>query len=426
MSLCSRNACYQLSVAPAEQRNRAILALSRILYDRAERIDQANREDIRTAEAEHLAAPLLHRLIFDEKKMKQTCDGLNDLAALPDPLGSTTYAMEITEGLSVYRVVCPIGVIGVIFESRPDALIQIASLCIKSGNAVLLKGGREALQTNRILCDCVRDALAEAGLPADTAQLLETREDVASMLKEDGLIDLIIPRGSRQFVRYIMDNSRIPVLGHSDGICHVYIDEFADPAKAVPVTVDSKAQNVSVCNAAETILIHEKIAATVLPPLCEALRKAGVEIRGDEAVAALVPCSPASEQDWETEYLDYIVSIRTVSSLQEAVDHINRYGSHHTDCICTEDPDNASAFMKRVDSAGVYWNVSTRFADGFVYGFGAEVGIATGKIHARGPMGLEGLTTYKYKLIGQGQTMAEMKSGARSYTHKTLQSDCPL
>ena len=223
-----------------------------------------------------------------------------------------------------------------------------------------------------------------------------------------------------------MDNSRIPVLGHSDGICHVYIDEFADPAKAVPVTVDSKAQNVSVCNAAETILIHEKIAATVLPPLCEALRKAGVEIRGDEAVAALVPCSPASEQDWETEYLDYIVSIRTVSSLQEAVDHINRYGSHHTDCICTEDPDNASAFMKRVDSAGVYWNVSTRFADGFVYGFGAEVGIATGKIHARGPMGLEGLTTYKYKLIGQGQTMAEMKSGARSYTHKTLQSDCPL
>ena len=426
MSLCSRNACYQLSVAPAEQRNRAILALSRILYDRAERIDQANREDIRTAEAEHLAAPLLHRLIFDEKKMKQTCDGLNDLAALPDPLGSTTYAMEITEGLSVYRVVCPIGVIGVIFESRPDALIQIASLCIKSGNAVLLKGGREALQTNRILCDCVRDALAEAGLPADTAQLLETREDVASMLKEDGLIDLILPRGSRQFVRYIMDNSRIPVLGHSDGICHVYIDEFADPAKAVPVTVDSKAQNVSVCNAAETILIHEKIAATVLPPLCEALRKAGVEIRGDEAVAALVPCSPASEQDWETEYLDYIVSIRTVSSLQEAVDHINRYGSHHTDCICTEDPDNASAFMKRVDSAGVYWNVSTRFADGFVYGFGAEVGIATGKIHARGPMGLEGLTTYKYKLIGQGQTMAEMKSGARSYTHKTLQSDCPL
>ena len=426
MSLLSRKSSYDLSAAPEESRNRAILALSRILEESFEEIRLANLEDLRSAEEDHLFSPLLHRLVFDEKKLKQVSDGLRALAALPDPLGKTTYAMEITEGLSVYRVVCPIGVVGVIFESRPDALIQIASLCIKSGNAVLLKGGREALRTNRILCSCVRRALSEAALPPDSAQLLESREDVASMLKEDALIDLIIPRGSRQFVRYIMDNSRIPVLGHSDGICHVYIDEFADPTLAVKVTVDSKTQNVSVCNAAETILVHEKIAPGVLPPLFESLKKAGVEIRGDEEVQKIVPCAPARAEDWETEYLDYIVSVKIVSSLSDAVDHINTFGSHHTDCICTACEENAAAFMQRVDSAGVYWNVSTRFADGFVYGFGAEVGIATGKIHARGPMGLEGLTTYKYKLIGSGHTMAEMKSGARAYTHKPLRDSCPL
>ena len=426
MSLNARKAFSALSVAQADRRDHAVRVLSRLLHERFDGISAANGEDLKAAEKDGLAAPLLHRLVFDEKKMRQTADGLEDLSALPDPLGKTTYAMEITEGLSVYRVVCPIGVVGVIFESRPDALVQIASLCIKSGNAVLLKGGREALHTNRILCSCVRDALAEAGLPADGAQLLETREEVASMLKEDALIDLIIPRGSREFVRYIMDNSRIPVLGHSDGICHVYIDESADPELAVKVAADSKAQNVSVCNAAETILVHEKIAPAVLPKLAEALAKAKVEIRGDEAVRKIISCAPASEKDWETEYLDYIVSIKTVSSLSEAVEHINAFGSHHTDCICTSDEAAASGFMNLVDSAGVYWNVSTRFADGFVYGFGAEVGIATGKIHARGPMGLEGLTTYKYKLIGSGQTMAEMKSGERKYTHRPLSDACPI
>ena len=426
MSLRSRKASYDLSAASLTARNQALLALARVLEERYDEIQSANGEDLRAAEQDHLASPLMHRLVFDRKKLDHVADGLRALAALPDPLGKTTYAMEITEGLSVFRVVCPIGVIGVIFESRPDALIQISSLCIKSGNAVLLKGGREAIRTNRILCDCVCAALKEAGLPSDAAQLLESREDVASMLKEDALIDLIIPRGSRQFVRYIMDNSRIPVLGHSDGICHVYIDEFAEPALAVKVALDSKVQNVSVCNAAETILVHEKTASAVLPPLCDALKKAGVEIRGDEAVRKIVPCAPAQAEDWETEYLDYIVSVKTVASLAEAVEHINAYGSHHTDCICTASEKNAAVFMQRVDSAGVYWNVSTRFADGFVYGFGAEVGIATGKIHARGPMGLEGLTTYKYKLIGSGQTMAEMKSGERAYTHKPLSDACPL
>ena len=425
ISLRARNAFYDLSVSPAEQRNQAIRNIAHAIKEEFTAIKEANLADCHAAEEEHLSSPLLHRLVFDEKKLAQTADGLEALALLPDPLGKTTYSAEITEGLSVYRVVCPIGVIGVIFESRPDALIQIASLCIKSGNAVLMKGGREAVRTNKILCSCVRRALQEAGLPSDAALLLETREDVKSMIREDRLIDLIIPRGSRQFVQYIMDNSRIPVLGHSDGICHVYIDETADPAKAVKVAVDSKIQNVSVCNAAETILVHEKAAASILPSLCAALKEANVEIRGDESVQKLIPCQPADDSDWSTEYLDYIVSVKMVSSLSEAVTHINEFGSHHTDCICTEDEDKASEFMRRVDSAGVYWNVSTRFADGFVYGFGAEVGIATGKIHARGPMGLEGLTTYKYKLIGNGHTMSEMKDGTRSYTHRMLNSNCP-
>lgn len=425
ISLRSRTAFYDLSVSAAEKRNWTIHTLSRILRERFSEIEDANRQDLHDSEIEHLSAPLLHRLLFDRAKLLQVTDGLDSLCSLPDPLGKTSYAEEITDGLSLYRVSCPIGVIGVIFESRPDALIQIASLCIKSGNAVLLKGGREALRTNQVLCSCVREALSECGLPADAAQLLESREDVQSMLKEDQLIDLIIPRGSSQFVRYIMDNSRIPVLGHSDGICHVYIDESADPEMAVKVALDSKAQNVSVCNAAETLLIHKDAAEKILPVLSKAFSEAHVEIRGDSQTRKIISCSAADDHDWSTEYLDYIISVKIVSSLTDAIEHINRFGSHHTDCIISENRKNAETFMQKVDSAGVYWNVSTRFADGFVYGFGAEVGIATGKIHARGPMGLDGLTTYKYKLIGCGHTMGEIKKGIHAYTHKSLNQDCP-
>ncbi len=426
VSLQARKAFYELSVSSPEVRNAALLSAAGMLERRAPEIFAANEQDLKDAEAEALAAPLLHRLRFGPEKLHQVILGLQALAALPDPIGATTLSTRITEGLDLYRVTCPIGVIGVIFESRPDALVQIASLAIKSGNAVLLKGGREALRTNRELTAALRSALQEASLPADCAQLLETREDVASMLKEDRLIDLIIPRGSNAFVRYIMDNSRIPVLGHADGLCHLYIDRAADPETALAVAVDSKVQNVSVCNAIETLLIHRDIAPSMLPRLAEALRAAGVALRGDEETRSIISCDPASEEDWSTEYLDYILSIRVVSSLEQAVEHINHYGSHHTDGIITEDDEAARIFLSRVDSAGVYRNVSTRFADGFVYGFGAEVGIATGKIHARGPMGLEGLTTYKYKLLGSGQTMAEMKSGKRQYLHQPLNSRCPL
>ena len=420
MSSRARAGFTDLSVSPLEVRNQALLRLADLLSSSEEAVFSANQADLVCAENEGLAAPLLHRLKFGREKMDQVCSGLKALASLPDPIGKTTYAMEITEGLDLYRVICPIGVIGVIFESRPDALVQIASLCIKSGNAVLLKGGREAIRTNQALTAVIRRALSDTGLPADCAQLLESREDVAAMLKEDELIDLIIPRGSNAFVRYIMDNSRIPVLGHADGICHVYVDRDADPDMAVRIAVDSKTQNVSVCNAAETLLIHQDAAAAILPRIADALREKGVEIRGDDKASALIGCLPAGEEDWSREYLDYIISVKIVGSLREAIDHINHYGSHHTDCIVTSDREAAAEFMNRVDSAGVYWNVSTRFSDGFVYGFGAEVGIATGKLHARGPMGLEGLTTYKYKLFGNGHTMAEMKSGIRQYTHRSL------
>lgn len=425
LSFRARQAFYSLSVSSSETRNNVLLSLSRILKDRADEIFAANQEDYSLSEKEGLSSPLLHRLLFREEKLASVTAGLEALSLLPDPLGQTTYAEEITEGLDLYRVVCPIGVIGVIFESRPDALVQIASLCIKSGNAVLMKGGREALRTNQVLCSCVRQALKSVNQCEDCACLLETREDVTAMLKEDKLIDLIIPRGSNSFVRYIMDNSHIPVLGHSDGICHVYIDEDSDPEVSVAVAVDSKVQNVSVCNAAETILIHEKAIPDTLPLLAEKYSAAGVEIRGDDICRKWILCNKAADSDWSSEYLDYIISIKSVSSLDEAIHHINYFGSHHTDCIVTRNAEHASRFMNLVDSAGVYWNVSTRFADGFVYGFGAEVGIATGKLHARGPMGLEGLTTYKYKLIGSGQTMAEMKNGSRSYSHRPLNTDCP-
>jgi len=426
MALLSRQAAWTLAAADISLRNDALLCMAKVLTARKDEIFSANDDDYAQAQADGLAAPLLKRLVFKEEKLASVTAGLEALAGLADPIGQTTYACELTEGLKLYRVACPIGVIGVIFESRPDALVQIASLALKSGNAVLLKGGREALRTNHVLCDCLREAAAEVGLPADFAQLLTTRDDVAAMLKEDDLIDLIIPRGSNEFVRYIMDNSRIPVLGHADGICHVYVDASADIDMAVSIAVDSKTQNVAVCNAMETLLLHKNIAANYLPLLLPAMREKNVRLLGDEAVQAVIPVEPATEADWSTEYLDYILSIRVVDDLDAAIDHINRYGSGHTDCIVTADAAAARTFMTRVDSAGVYHNVSTRFADGFVYGFGAEVGIATGKIHARGPMGLEGLTTYKYKLMGSGQLMAEMKSGKRAYTHQLLNEECPL
>lgn len=419
----AKEASFLLAASPAEKRNAALSAVADALEAAKEAIFAANAQDMEAAKAEGLAAPALKRLKFDENKLADVCAGLRALSAMDDPIGHEQLRTELAEGLVLSRVACPIGVVGVIFESRPDALVQIAGLCLKSGNAVLLKGGREAMHSNQALFAVMKEASEAAGIPAGWAGLLTTREEVGAMLAMDEYIDLIIPRGSNSFVRYIMDNSRIPVLGHSDGVCHVYLDAACDPQMAARVTVDAKTQYPAACNAAETLLVHKDAAAKALPIVAAALHVAGVKLRADARALALmpgIPCEAADESDWKAEYLDNVIAIRIVDSIGEAIAHINRYGSHHTDCIVTSDEQAAAQFAALVDSAGVYHNCSTRFADGFRYGFGAEVGIATGKIHARGPMGLEGLCSYKYILRGHGDIVADFAGKKRAFTHKKL------
>lgn len=424
LAASARQAAYSLAAMEIEKRNAALLGIREALLKNAPEIYAQNQMDVADAEKENLAAPLLKRLKFDEKKMQDVLSGIDSLMELPDPLANTQLARELTEGLNLYRISCPIGVIGVIFESRPDALVQIATLCLKSGNAVLLKGGREALRTNRALFDAIIEG-TKGILPDGWAALLETRDDVNEMLSQDEAIDLIIPRGSNQFVKYIMDHTRIAVMGHAEGLCHTYVDAAADVEKAIKITVDAKTQALAVCNATETLLVHKEIAADFLPRCIKALQEKNVEIRGDERVREIIDCIPATEADWAAEYLDAILSIKIVDAIDEAIAHINRYGSHHTDAILTQDPKAQKQFLSLVDSAGVYVNCSTRFADGFRYGFGAEVGIATGKLHARGPVGLEGLCTYKYCLLGSGQTVQETADGILCYTHKNLNIPMP-
>ncbi|MHC4524804.1 MAG: glutamate-5-semialdehyde dehydrogenase, partial [Planctomycetota bacterium] len=417
----ARQASTRLAAAKTDPKNQALELIRQALLDNADAIIAANQQDLAQAEKDNLAAPLLKRLKFDQSKIDGVCEGIQSLIGIDDPVGQTLTATELDDGLELYKVTCSIGVIGVIFESRPDALVQISTLCLKSGNAVLLKGGSEAMQTNRILAETISNAAASAGLPDGWMGLLETRGDVAEMLKLDEHIDLIIPRGSNEFVRHIMNNSNIPVLGHADGICHVYIDADADVDMAVNIAVDSKCQYVAVCNAEETLLVHEKIAEDALPKLKEALEAQSVQIRGCEKTRSIIDAIAATENDWKTEYLDYILSIRVVDSLETAIDHINTYGSGHTDAIVTQNKDTAMAFMDLVDSGDVFWNASTRFSDGFRYGLGAEVGISTNKIHARGPVGLEGLLIYKWRMIGSGHIVADY-SGAdgKKFTHKKL------
>ncbi|MBR1584118.1 MAG: glutamate-5-semialdehyde dehydrogenase [Clostridia bacterium] len=415
----ARQAAYALAALPLASRHQALRTIQDQLKRHATEIFAQNNLDLQQAQAEALAYPLLKRLKFDEAKLNDVIAGIDALLGLPDPLGHCSLARELTPGLNLYRVSCPIGVIGVIFESRPDALVQIAALCVKSGNAALLKGGREALRTNRALMAAMAEG-CRGILPEGWATLLETRDDVNEMLAQDDSIDLIIPRGSNAFVRYIMDHTRIPVMGHAEGLCHTYVDADADPAMAVRVVTDAKTQALAVCNATETLLVHRQIAADFLPSCAAALRAKGVELRGDAATQALIDCLPATEEDWASEYLAAILSIKVVDSIDEAITHINHYGSHHTDAIITKNPEGQQRFLSGVDSAGVYVNCSTRFADGFRYGFGAEVGIATGKLHARGPVGVEGLCTYKYQLIGSGQTVEDTVTGAIRYTHRDL------
>lgn len=419
-------AAIHLAAADAQCRNRALAAIAEALKHNQQAIVAANQEDLQRAEEANLAAPLRKRLRFDAGKLEQVCQGIESLMELSDPLGQTLQATQLDEGLELYKISCPIGVIGVIFESRPDALVQISTLCLKSANAVLLKGGSEAAATNKILAQIIAQATERTGIPAGWIQLMETRQDVTEMLSLDKAIDLVIPRGSNEFVQHIMSHTHIPVLGHADGICHVYVDQDVDQDMAVRIAVDSKCQYVAVCNAAETLLVHAELAPSLLPRLEQALKASEVEIRGCARTASFINCVPAQASDWSTEYLDLVLSVKIVDSLHEAIEHINTYGSGHTDSILTNSEDHAQTFMNLVDSGNVFWNCSTRFSDGFRYGLGAEVGVSTHKIHARGPVGLEGLMIYKWKLIGKGQTVADYSAGLKRFCHTPLDKDCPL
>ena len=411
----AKKASRRLAIIDTDTKNAALANIAKRLMDNSDAIFEANDKDIAEAEAVNLETPLLKRLKFREAKLSDVCDGIRSLIDLEEPVGKMSLHTTLDDGLELYRVTCPIGVVGVIFESRPDALVQIAALCLKSGNAVFLKGGREANNTNKILAEIISSAGIEAGLPEGWLHLLTSREDVANMLSLNEYIDLIIPRGSNDFVKYIMSNTSIAVLGHADGVCHTYIDRDCDPDIAVKVAVDAKTQYVSVCNATETFLIDRAAVPVVLDRLVAALKDAGVELYGSEEVSKLLGIPEVSE--WHHEYLDYKASVKIVEDVNEAIDHINRYGSGHTDAIITENEQTADLFMSAVDSGSVLVNCSTRFADGFRYGFGAEVGISTSKIHARGPVGLEGMVSYKYKLIGHGDIVDDYATKRKTFKH---------
>ena len=405
MAKAVKKSSFALGACKSDIKNKALTAFADALQEHKEEIFAANTLDLEAGK--DLAKPILGRLKFDEHKLDDVICGIRNLVTLPDPSGQIVFTRQLDEGLILRRITCPIGVIGVIFESRPDALVQILSLCVKSGNGAILKGGSEAKHTNRALFDILYTAGLTAGLPDSFTALVEDRAGIGELIRCNREIDLLIPRGSNAFVKYIMENSLIPVMGHADGICHVYVDKSADLDLAVPLILDAKRQYVAACNAAETLLLHKDVADAVM----ERLRAAqGTPVE-------YIPA--ASEADFR-EYLDYKMTVKTVNSVEEAIEHINQYGSHHTDCIVTEDPDAAQQFQMLVDSAGVYWNASTRFADGFRYGFGAEVGISTGKMPPRGPVGLDGLVTYKYTLHGHGHIVGDYAQGRKQFHFREL------
>jgi glutamate-5-semialdehyde dehydrogenase len=417
-------ASRKLATLGSEQKNAALEAIAQALEKNAQDILAANVEDVREAEVlvrtGELSQALLKRLHLDAVKLADMVRGVRAVAELADPSGQILERRLLDTGLELHKVSCPLGVLAVIFEARPDAVTQISALSVKSGNAVILKGGREVERTTEVLVSVMRAALGVTGVPPDAICAVYGREAVSSLLAMDDMIDLVIPRGSNALVQHIQRNTRIPVLGHADGVCHAYVDSAADQQVALSLVVDSKVQYPAVCNALETVLIHESIAASFLPPLTKRLADKNVRVRGcgrSRAIAAEI--EPLSEDEWHTEYSDLIAAVRIVDSVDDAIDHINHYGSHHTDAIITRDAVAAKKFLDEVDSANVFHNASTRFSDGYRYGFGSEVGISTSKLHARGPVGLEGLMTYKYKLYGSGQTVAEYAgANRRKFLHE--------
>ena len=424
----AKQAYWTMASIEENIKNKALQQISISLKEHYNEIIQANNKDLTEAkilvEKGELSKSLYKRLALTESKFNEMIKGVEDISKLSDPLNKILFEKELDKGLTLKKISCPIGVIGVIFESRPDVIVQISSLAIKSGNTVILKGGSEAINTNIVLVNIINDVLSSFNeIPDHVINLIKTREEVKEMLSLDNYIDLIIPRGSNDFVQYIQNNTRIPVLGHADGICHIYIDKEADPKIVNKVCIDSKTDYPSACNAVETLLVHQKIIKTILPSLINDLQALNVEIRAEKSIIETLNIPEiieANQNDWETEYNDLILSIKPVTSIDEAIKHINKYGSGHTDCIITTNKKSADKFMNFVDSAGVYCNASTRFADGYRYGFGAEVGISTNKTHARGPVGLEGLMIYKYKLCGNGHIASDYSKGLKTFTHKVI------
>ncbi len=420
----AKRASRVLATFDEATRNRALEAMAAAIEPAGARLLEANAEDVRAA-GESLSPATLARLKLTEVKLAEMAEQVRSVAALPDPLGRVLDAIEMDEGLHLTRVSVPLGVVGVIFEARPDAVTQIAALAVKSGNAAILKAGREVEGTAGMLVEVLRSALREEGLPEDAVCLLQGRERVQELLGMHELVDLMIPRGSKALVEYVQANTRIPVLGHAEGVCHIYVDKRVDEALALRVIADAKTDYPAACNAVETVLVHRAIAAEFLPRLAEHLRARSVVLHGDETVRELLRgVEVEAVTDWRTEYGELAISLKVAASLEDAIEHIHRYGSVHTESILSSDEEAAERFLREVDASSVMHNASTRFADGFRYGFGAEVGISTSKLHARGPVGLEGLTTYKYLLRGTGQVAGDYRASKetgraeRTFTHR--------
>ena len=406
----AKAAALEIADISTDLKNKALLKIADNLEKNKTEIFEANKKDLHDAESlitsGEISKSTFNRLKLDENKMRDMIQGIRDVAKLEDPVNKKLFVRELDEGLTLYKVSCPIGVLGIIFEARPDVIAQISSLAIKSANAVILKGGKESINTNKTVLGIINKTLDEIdGFPKNVLQQVFTRDDVAQMLKCDKYINLIIPRGGNKLVKFIKENTKIPVLGHADGICHIFVDETADLDMAIKIIVDAKTQYPSACNSVETLLIHEKFPDT--EKLLASLQLAEIKLVDNP-------------ETWAFEHGDTTLAFKKVKNLDEAIEHINTYGSGHTDSIITKNIENAEKFMNKVDSAGVYFNASTRFADGFRYGFGAEVGISTNKTHARGPVGLEGLTIYKYKLIGQGHIVKDYVDGTKQFCHKDI------
>ena len=410
IAIKAKNASKKVATLSTEIKNKALLNIANNLKANQDKIFEANKMDLELArpfvEKGELSQSVFNRLKLDENKMRDMIQGIIDISNLEDPIGKTLLKRQLDDGLILTKISCPIGVLGIIFEARPDVISQISSLAIKSSNAVILKGGKESINTNKAIMNVIQETLAKTeDFPENVLTQVFTRDDVKNMLSMDKYIDLIIPRGGNNLVKFIKENTKIPVLGHADGICHIFVDASADLEKSKRVIIDAKTQYPSACNSVETILIHKDFKYET--ELLKALEDADIELI-------------ATPESWHKEYSDKVLSYKFVSSLEEAIEHINEFSSGHTESILTENENNAKIFMNAVDSAGVYHNVSTRFADGFRYGFGAEVGISTNKTHARGPVGLEGLTIYKYNLEGNGDIVKDYVEGVKKFNHKDI------